>query len=83
MTTTHPFVTEVRRLLNERAESPTQDELDLFLLGQVVPAHPIPKPDPACEDCRGEGWVCTCHGLQASFARSDHAARLERCSCWR
>lgn len=57
---------------------PTQDELDVFLLGGIVPAQPVRFPDPACSACWGRGTTCVCHGQGAC-----RSSNRERCDCWR
>lgn len=60
-----------------------QDQLDLLLLGETVPAEIVPTPDPDCRDCRGCGYVCDCHGIEWTWARTDHGCNRERCRCWK
>lgn len=65
------FVMDIKFTLDWYALSdglPTQDELDIFLLGGTVPPHPIPQPDPNCNDCWGFGKVCPCHGVCAGHS---------------
>lgn len=72
------FLTGVKAALSERS-LPTQDELDVFLLGGTVPPHPIPQPDPACTDCSGYGRVCKCHGFAPWYRHC--AVGYEKCAC--
>lgn len=81
MTLRHPFVAAVERALREPDERRYQDQLDLLLLGQTVPAVPIPMPDPNCADCRGCGAICKCHGIEWAWARADHGGERETCKC--
>lgn len=57
---------------------PTQDELDVFLLGGTVPAQPVRFPDLSCSACWGRGTTCVCHG-QGACQGTDR----EPCPCWR
>lgn len=73
---TSGFVRDVEHHL--RSRGPTQDELDLFLLGQIVPPHPIPRCAADCRECWGTGLVCQCHGFAASYRHARHLP-FERC----
>lgn len=83
------FATEVLFHLDrfsEESRLPTQDELDVFLLGGTVPAVPIPQPDPECRNCWGFGKVCPCHGVCGAHGGSYLNAHLSRantsqCEC--
>lgn len=75
------FVAAVRDALDRIPEALYQDQLDLLLLGETVPAVPIPFPDPECPDCRGCGAVCDCHGIEWAWARRDHGGKRETCRC--
>lgn len=57
---------------------PTQDELDIFLLGGTVPPYPVRFPDPNCSACWGRGTTCVCHGQGAC-----RSGNREPCRCWR
>lgn len=61
------FVSEVARILSGFDDQQAQDEIDVLLHGGTVPAVWLPRPDPGCDDCRGEGRVCPCHHFEASF----------------
>lgn len=75
------FVKDVERhlgYLRQQEGLPTQDELDIFLLGGTVPAHPL-KFGPAdidCSACWGRGTTCVCHGQGAC-----RSSNRERCKC--
>lgn len=75
------FVNAVRShldFLNLNEGLPTQDELDIFLLGGTVPPHPVRFPDPNCSACWGRGTTCVCHGQGAC-----KSSNRERCACWK
>lgn len=57
---------------------PTQDELDIFLLGGTVPPQPVRFPDISCSACWGRGTTCVCHGQGAC-----PSINREPCGCWR
>lgn len=82
------FVARVRAALFGLDEQRYQDQLDLLLLGETVPAEPIPQPDPDCSDCWGAGRVCPCHGVCAAHGASQDwrvamrsSANTEICDC--
>lgn len=74
------FVGEVARILRGQDDRQAQDQIDVFLHGGTVPPVWLPRPDPECRDCRGEGRVCPCHLIQASFGCRQYGPSIV-CPC--